>query len=172
MHNIYAFQPSHEEAHSSNEFQHIFLHQYSRCPAPFHEALRDGRELEPVRAALEQAGHSWELPSGAKIFVYPEQFAAVAAVLARRELRPYHIAVAEAFEPLVREALSHLPSRQRIDLRQAQELMLIGEDEIVCVERTFLDIPRIMRNSQSVIQSTTEAHGPSSPVNPRRFVAH
>jgi len=172
MHNIDAFQPFHEETHSSNVFERVFLHQYSRCPGPFHEALCNGRELEPVRAALEQRGHSWELPSGAKIFVYPEQFAAVAAVLARRELRPYHVAVVEAFEPLVREALSRLPSRQRIDLRQSEQLVLIGdEDDIVCVERTFLDVPRIMRNSQSVIQSTTEAHGPRGPVNPRRFVA-
>jgi hypothetical protein len=152
------------------EFEAVFLHRYSRCPEEFHEALGRGQDLEPVRAALELAGHEWQLPSGAKVFVFPDQFAAVSAVLAGRDLRPHHVVVSQAFEPLVRDALGRLPSRLRVDQLRVDPVALVGgQDAVLCVERTFLDVPRALRAPQSVNQSTTEAHRRyRGGLNPRR----
>lgn len=130
-------------------------------------ALCDGPELEPARAALEHANCRWHLPGGAKVFVFPEQFAAVSAALARHTLRAHHVVVAEAFEPLVHEAVRRLPCRSSVVLREAEPLaFLSNEGDVVVVNRTFVHIAQAMHTSQSVIQSTTEAH--HGGLNPRR----
>jgi len=161
---------SSDEGRPPSSFEPVVLHRYSRCPGPFHAILNEGDELEPVRAALAEAGHSWQLPSGAKVFVHPEDFSAVRASLAARSLRPHHVVVSQAFEPLVREALARLPSRLHVDDLQAEHIALAdGHGDVVCVQRTFLDIPRLLRSAQSVVQSTTEAHHVGAAQNPRRL---
>ena len=72
-------------------------------------------------------------------------------------------------EDVVNEA--GIKIKKGILLNRSAALIKIGEDEIVCVQRSFLDIQRMMQNPQSVIQSTTEAHGARGPLNPRRLVA-
>ena len=50
--------------------------------------------------------YTWQLASGAIVFVHPEHFNAVFNVLTRYELRPHHIAVSATFEPHQRQALA------------------------------------------------------------------
>jgi len=123
-----------------------------------------------VRARLEECGHQRRLPSGAKVFVYPELSDQVTTAIARLQLRPCHIVVAESFEPLVREAVARLAARQDVRVRRSQHLGYYGEEgELLLQKWTFLDIPRSRLASQSVVQSTTEAHGA---MNPRRELLH
>merc|ERR1712032_331397 len=74
--------------------------------------------------------------------------------MGRHTLRAHHVVVAEAFEPLVHEAVRNIPSRSNVLMRRKEVLAYLGEGEVVVVERTFLDMPRAMRSPQSVIQST------------------
>lgn len=157
-----------EEVDYDERFERVILHAYSRCPDVFHKALNEGRSLEEIRSVMQQAGFSWRMLSGAKIFVYPQDYRAVVSATARLELRPHHVIMSEPFEPLVREALGHLPSRRRVDLRSAATVAYLNEiGDICCTERTFLSIPRMLRASNSVAQSTTELRG-SRMCNPRR----
>jgi len=146
------------------DFEPIVLLTYSRSPNDLDAVLSRGDELETVRAALEAEGHNWRLPSGAKMFVYPEQFAAAWETVRTRELRPCHVVVAEAFESLVQEAVRRLPARRDVRLRAIEPLGYLGEeDEVVLAQRTFLDVPRPSRSADSVIQSTARVHGVRNP---------
>merc|ERR1711972_799112 len=117
---------------------------------------------------MQEHGHDWRLPSGAKVFVYPQDADAVMAAISREELRAHHVIAAHAFEPLVMEAVGRLPSRRRVDRRGVESMAYIGDGgEAMCVERTFLQISIHQRRSpESVTQSTTEAHGSENPRRP------
>ena len=51
----------------------IRLLNFTRHPPEFERALREGDMLRECREALRREGYSFELPSGAKIFVQPEE---------------------------------------------------------------------------------------------------
>lgn len=70
------------------------------------------------------------------------------------------------------EAVQRLPCRSKVRLRAEQPLAMLSSesvDDVLVVERTFLDVPSRLREPNSVIQSTTEVH--RGGVNPRRRAA-
>ena len=147
------------------EEETIWLLRYNRHTKEFHEALH-GPELLACRESLESAGKSWRLPSGAYIFVNPNQHQAVAEMLDGRTLYSSHVVVSTSWEPELQLALtykvreSELLSVPAAGLRNAETSMVVK-----CMDRTFLSFSPPFRSSVSVNQSTTEAHGG---LNPRR----
>eukprot|EP00438_Fugacium_kawagutii_P014813 Skav234787 [mRNA] locus=scaffold69:69756:70532:+ [translate_table: standard] len=156
----------------------VYLLHYNRSSERFHQALSGGRALESCRAALEAAGFQWLQDSGAKVFVHPWQFESIMATIVQQDvqLRPHHVIVSESLEHDVEASLSDLPCRDgaRVKRRGVLEATYAGdqseaEEDLamdLVADRTFLcAVPRL-RASNSVTQSTTEAHGG---LNPRRF---
>merc|ERR1712117_38147 len=81
-----------------------------------------------------------------------------------------NVVVQEDYERFVQVALARLPSKSRVDLLTNEEIARLDEGgEAVCVDKTFLDVPRVIRRPNSVTQSTGEAHGR---MNHRRIVVH
>ena len=62
------------EATSENETKAIWLLRYKRNPDVFRRRLEEHISLNACRCALEAAGHQWNLPTRAKIFVSPVQY--------------------------------------------------------------------------------------------------
>lgn len=169
----------------------VYLLQFSRYPEELRVALLEGVPLRQCRQSLEDEGYAVNLPSGAKVFVHPEQYQDVTTALEGMTLRPYHVVVSQGLEHLVQESLQHIPRQSKVKVK-ARSAVQLGESlaareqtrtddecegslsqrlysyELDLVERrTFLCIAPQLRNSGSVVQSTTEAHGC---VNPRRWV--
>lgn len=98
---------------------------FSRSGRNYRQALMEGPELEDCRRSLEDAGFSPELPSGAKVFVRPEQYEAVIEQLQSLDLKPRHVVVAEEFEELLLSVINGLPSSDQIRRKgPAAELVL------------------------------------------------
>lgn len=158
------------------DFEKVLLLRFTRHPRAFEERLHEGHELETVRWTMEQAGCSQRLASGATILVRPEHYAAAKEGVARHSLGHQHVVVSECFLPLVLQAIQSLATRLKIRLRSMEIVAYISpnpgncdDDDVFIVEHTFLaGPPPRSHNSQSVTQSTTEAHGSR---NPRRRVA-
>eukprot|EP00933_Yihiella_yeosuensis_P070128 TRINITY_DN7764_c0_g1_i1.p1 TRINITY_DN7764_c0_g1~~TRINITY_DN7764_c0_g1_i1.p1 ORF type:complete len:591 (-),score=94.32 TRINITY_DN7764_c0_g1_i1:217-1989(-) len=92
----------------------VHIIQYSRHPKTLGQALLKGEELKACRDSLAARGYSCEQPSGAKIFVLPEQFEAVIAAIADQDLKPWHVIVSDEFEKLVVQAVKKLPSSEQV----------------------------------------------------------
>lgn len=92
----------------------VHLIQYSRHPQSLRRALLEGPELKPCRDSLAACGFSCEQPSGAKVFVAPEQFEAVLAAIQEKDLKPWHVVASEDFEEAVAHAVQQLPSQQQV----------------------------------------------------------
>ena len=57
------------------KYEQLILMPYSRTPPAFKDALLYGPDLDPIRRSLINAGLSFTFePSGAKLFVWPEQY--------------------------------------------------------------------------------------------------
>jgi len=82
----------------------VVVLEYSQRGAWFHRALLESVDLQETRAALEEAEMNPMLPSGAKIFVAPEDFQAVVQHLSEGSwrLKGSHVVVAAALEEQVR----------------------------------------------------------------------
>merc|ERR1712087_166117 len=76
--------------------------------------LHEGPELEPVRASATEAGHSCSLKSGARMFLYPEQYPSILSILPDVDLRPHHVLVSEAFLPLLFAEVRAIPSSRKM----------------------------------------------------------
>eukprot|EP00929_Paragymnodinium_shiwhaense_P120041 TRINITY_DN91945_c0_g1_i1.p1 TRINITY_DN91945_c0_g1~~TRINITY_DN91945_c0_g1_i1.p1 ORF type:complete len:463 (-),score=42.71 TRINITY_DN91945_c0_g1_i1:400-1737(-) len=165
------FSRNEDNALSHTAFEKVLLLRMTRNPPQLENVLHFGPELETIRNAMREAGCQCLLPSGASIFVHPAQYTASRRAVASVQLRPYHIVVAEAFAPLVLDALRAVPSRRNVRLREHEVVAYLDNSMEgiinIIVERTFLNIPRALRGADSVTQSTTEAHGGR---NPRRFL--
>jgi len=152
-----------------SEFEKIYLLTFTRHPREFERTLHEGRELEQVRAEMVENGLSPRLPSGAAIFVIPEQYQHALGVVAPLVLKHRHVIVSESCAPLVLEAVGALASRLKVKLRSMDILAYVSsteEADVFQVENTFLNAaPRVLRNPWSVVQSTGPAHGA---LNPRR----
>jgi len=156
------------------EREPIHILRLTRNPKQCEERLQNGPELEVVRASLSEAGYSSRLPSGAAIFVNPQEYAATMQVIARHTLRPYHIVVSEVFMPLVFEAITSLPCRSKVRVCDHHIIGYVGAttpsgpavDDIYVVVSTFLTTAGGFRQPQSVVQSTSAAH---NSVNPRQY---
>lgn len=122
----------------------VHLVEFSCSPLAMKERLHRGPELEPVREALRQAGRKVALPSGASIFVYPEHYDTALLALKGLELRPQHVVIADAFQPLLDEAIAQLPGRASVRPKSTAPLVTVKdcEDDEGCrrayvVRRTF-----------------------------------
>lgn len=150
----------------------VHLVKLTRCGPELQTSLHKGTELETIRAAAREAGHSCQLPlSGASIFVYPQQYASIMSVLRGGELRAHHVVIAEAFLPLLFEAISKLPSKKKVRPSSVKPFAVVdgeSQEEICVVQRTFFNMsPPRLHGFASVTQSDAAAdHSP----NPRRFV--
>jgi len=78
---------------------------FNRRPDSMVSALEEGVSLQACRTKLADAGHKWKLPSGAFIFVHPEQYTSVMRELQGFELKPHHVVIASSFEYLLEEAI-------------------------------------------------------------------
>lgn len=151
-------------------FEELLLLRFTRHPAQFEVAIHEGPELEPLRAKMMEEGCEPRLPSGASLFVYPEQYAAARAVLADKHVKHYHVCVSKAFFPLLMDAVHSLASRLKVRLRSVDIVAYLDKSEtadVFIVENTFLGNGTLARRGpQSVTQPTSAAHGV---LNPRRF---
>jgi len=149
----------------------IYLVRFTRCGAMFDVALHHEPPLEEVRAATHMAGKSCRLRCGASIFVRPEDYKAILAVIVESSLRPHHVIAAEQFIPMLWEAVANIPSKHKVKpstMVQIAQMSQLEEDGVLKVEKTFYNAcPRKMLPRSSVTQSTTEQHGG---VNPRRAI--
>lgn len=172
----------------------VYVYPYSRTPAEFREVLLQGTELEHVRSDLQKQGYSCILePSGAKVFVRPEQYAQVVQSLAESSivLHTSHVIIAQSFIPELEASIANIPTRRKVrvkmrdvvripyqqpfdeDANDAEETSVNDTSEfewseLLAVDRTFLCTTRNLKPSASVSQSTTEVHGG---INPRRYVS-
>jgi len=73
----------------------------------------DGRMLQQCLLELQRSGHSWILNSGAKIFVRPHQWEMVMEAVAGKDLRTYHVIVAEEFKHLLEDTVRQIRCRSR-----------------------------------------------------------
>jgi len=96
----------------------VHVIQYSRHPSILRSALLEGEELRICRDALAANGFSAEQPSGAKVFVLPEQFDSVLSAIDSLDLKPWHVVVSEEFEKAVDQAVKRLPSQAQVREKQ------------------------------------------------------
>eukprot|EP00443_Scrippsiella_acuminata_P084925 CAMPEP_0115396648 /NCGR_PEP_ID=MMETSP0271-20121206/13402_1 /TAXON_ID=71861 /ORGANISM="Scrippsiella trochoidea, Strain CCMP3099" /LENGTH=639 /DNA_ID=CAMNT_0002820381 /DNA_START=27 /DNA_END=1946 /DNA_ORIENTATION=+ len=150
----------------------VHVVKFTRCGQDLQETLHSGKELETIRAAAREAGQSCHLRlSGASIFVYPQEYASILSILRGCELRAHHVVIAEAFLPLLFEAVSKLPSKKKVRPSSVRPFAVVegeNQEEICVVQKTFLNTsPQQLRGFASVTQSDAAAdHSP----NPRRFL--
>mmetsp|Transcript_23483 Transcript_23483/g.59790 ORF Transcript_23483/g.59790 Transcript_23483/m.59790 type:complete len:206 (+) Transcript_23483:13-630(+) len=81
--------------------------------ASIRDALLKGAQLRPCRDAQADAGYPCVLPSGAYIFVHPEQYPDVQRALCGFELRPFNVVISKPFEYLLDEVLAGFSYRNR-----------------------------------------------------------
>ena len=55
----------------------VVLLLFSRSPPELKEVLESSEELQVVQRQLQQAGHGWTLPSGAKTLLAPRVYRAL-----------------------------------------------------------------------------------------------
>jgi TPR repeat protein len=97
----------------------VVVLEYTRSPAAMLRTWQESSDLERIRNDLEDAGLSWNLPNGGKIFVRPLDFPAVMSGIESQgwKLRPWHVVVAADMEDLVRgaleSALATVPKKER-----------------------------------------------------------
>jgi len=155
--------------------------------------LTQGKSLHQCRMNLEAAGLLWRLPSGALVFVHPEQYAKVTSTIAALELKAFNIVIASDLEYLLEEALANvgqrawMKAREHIDIAgesvrtvshraiPLSDSNKLGQSEFGLEDklefsRTFLCSAPQRRRPESVSQSTTEARSRAG-LNPRRVCA-
>jgi len=148
--------------------------------------LLEGPELRPIREKMHASGYDCVLqPSGAKIFVYPEQLEEVkaGAFMSRITLRASHVIIVESLIPALEASIVEISSKQNVRVKRdgilevatvsmphaADEPTTSAEMESKAWEHVYETKPLvilILRNPQSVNQSTKEVHGG---LNPRRY---
>lgn len=164
------------EDNSDGETDTIFLYPYNRAPEEFRSVLLEGDKLDRIRKSMKAAGCDFFLqPSGAKVFVWPEQYPAVMRALRQwqwnKPLKASHVIISKSLLPDLEATIEELASRKNVRLKKndVKEVATVSEGEAYfrTTQGTFLCYARPPRNPGSVSQSTTEAHGGGS--NPRRF---
>jgi len=128
-----------DSARPSNFGDKVHILQVTRAPNEFRQALHYGRELESVRTQSREAGHSCVLDAGGSIFLYPQQYAAMQAIVHNLRLKPHFLVVNEAFLPLVLEAIRSIPSKANVRPRRASFLALVDDEghEVCLVKHSF-----------------------------------
>lgn len=155
----------------------------------FRSALLHGPELGPCREALNQ---NFQHPSGALMFVNPEQLPDVLVRLETAALHPFHVIITDSKTYLVVEVLANMPRRQRPREKRSKRSALVSppldaevaeqserssssnsdaevssDSVAVHLNRTFLCVAPLLLDACTINQSTTEAC--SRGMNPRRL---
>lgn len=152
-------------------YETVYLLRFTRNPDEFERVLHKGHELEAVRAAMAESGHTCRLPSGASLFAEPYLVSAISAFLTPLALRPYHVITTSTVKPIILEAIHRLPCRSKVRMSGVDPIAMLpadGMQDALVVERTFLNYALDLLHPNSVAQSTTEMHGGG--INPRRRV--
>lgn len=105
------------------DFEQLLLMPYSRTPPAFKDALLNGVDMHRVRESLAGAGHSCVLePTGAKIFVWPEQYSMALHVLTEQkiDLHPSHVVIVESLLPQLQSCIESVPSRHNVRVKKAK----------------------------------------------------
>lgn len=74
--------------------------------------------MEPCRSALAAQGFACEQPSGACVFVAPDEFESVREEIENRDLKPFHVVVSREYEQAVMDAVASLPSKAQVREKQ------------------------------------------------------
>lgn len=140
--------------------------EYSRDPTSFHQLLLTCLELKPCRDALILSGFCVELESGAKAFVYPDQYEPMLNSLHLlgwgTKLRGRHVIVDVDFEEMVKKVVQAMPRDEKVK-RGRQDVM-----PLTIVKRTFIEVQvesslRSEPHQGPVTASTSDAHGIQNP---------
>jgi hypothetical protein len=170
----------------------------NRTPDAMITALCNNRSLRSCRESLEEAGHHWRLPSGAFIFVDPEQYNIVMRALGSTMIKAYHIVIASDLEYLLEESIAEIGQGAWMKAREPLRLRNVSPQGSICSDassirespstprtwafavdgtesvfeykRSFLCMAPRRRNPDSVCGSTTEAERGAA-INPRRALA-
>jgi len=100
-----------------NDMDQVFLFPYMRAPKEFKDALLEGLELRFVREKMRDAGQECILqPSGAKVFVWPEQYSIVIDALKSKEiqLRASYVIIAESLLPSLEASIASIQSKKNV----------------------------------------------------------
>lgn len=141
-----------------------------------------GEELRACREHLMGANCSVELPGGALMFVNPTSVNFVMNALRHCDtrLRGRHVICTSEFEPLIMRAVRRIPTQEHVHLKDKRELLAscplsvtkggstglhlkdltpatVGQ-EVLIVNRTFLEVARHVSWRGDVTASTTDAH--------------
>ena len=94
--------------------------------------LSRGPSLRSCREALEEAGLSWLLLSGAMVFVHPRQYPDALASLGADDLMPRDVVFAESLDHLVREALARCKGTWRYSISPVRDFghQSVADDEV------------------------------------------
>lgn len=158
---------THQHESWQPEFETILELRLSRNPKQCEERLHRGPELETVRAALNEEGYGSRLPSGAAIFVRPQEYQATKKAIAMHRLRPYHVIVSHTLYPLVLEAINAVSCRSKVRVRSREVFAYTSKDasmdSTIKVKNSFLCIAERLNRPESIVQSTSAAHGSANP---------
>ena len=104
----------------------VVLH-FSRSPPELKEVLESSEELQVVQRQLQQAGHSWTLPSEAKVLLEPNVYKALLRHLSynpslQQRLQKYHVLVSEDLEEVVMAQVKKLRSKLQVRLNTYETL--------------------------------------------------
>jgi len=152
----------------------VYMLSFTRAGRSLQTAV-EGSELETVRAAILEAGHTWKLQSGAKVLLYRNQYSTIHNALDLQGLRPHHVLIADAFLPLLLTEIRKLPSRANVRPSLLQPAALVADEQeeeqsIAIVKRTFYNlVPANLVRAESVTQSVHDARDGT---NPRRRQSH
>jgi len=158
------------QSSSASDGLRVCMLRFRRRPDVLREALLRAPELAERRDALEQRGFAVELPSGAKVFVDPEQYEATMEALRLADCRLYsnHVIVDAVLEPAVLRVVRQISFRQKLYLRDSHVVPLAFPEQVlqpkhlIEVYRTFINVrlPNTMQSESEVgvrTVSTTDA---------------
>jgi len=170
--------------------QPVYLHQYSRNPKSFQDALLQGPELHDCREALQKAGLSPQLPCGAKLFVKPFEVKSVLEALQlsgdMKKLNASYVIVGADFENALAAAIASLRSSEQVHKKRKSEISAaqaattaayfgcsvpttIGEHTgiPIVIRRTFIELPvaSSLPSSSSRHSAATTTEASSLPWN-------
>jgi hypothetical protein len=96
--------------------EQVYVMKFMRACEAYRAAILDGEQLRGIRTEMEAAGCPYLLESGAKVFVWPEQYQSVLHALHKEYDRLYasHVIVSESLVPLVEESIDSIPSKKNV----------------------------------------------------------
>jgi len=111
--------------------EYVAVLEVTRTPGTLRSALLEGPELVQQRMALSSLGLPLELPSGAKLFLRPDQYHLVlqAITALKWSLKPRHILVALEFEVSVTKVIESVGEQVKVKNRLMVETAPLFDQE-------------------------------------------